>query len=83
MTMKSSLCRLRLAGFRFRIADGYVEAAPASALTQQHRDFIKAHMAEIMNELKAEQQQCDLLTAERAALEIIRQFSNRFEVARQ
>lgn len=75
-----SLYHLRRAGFRLRLNDGGIDAGPADALTETVRNFIKEHRDEITNELRAEQQQRDLMTAERTVKEIMRQFSKHKEL---
>lgn len=53
--MTSSLVKIRESGFSLALVDGGIEIKPASALTQQQRQFLKFHKAEIISELQAEQ----------------------------
>jgi hypothetical protein len=54
--MVSSLAKIRKSGFDVALSDtGNLNIKPASALTQQQRQFLKSHKAEIISELQAEQ----------------------------
>jgi uncharacterized protein YllA (UPF0747 family) len=54
--MTSSLAKIRKSGFDVALSDtGNLSIKPASALTQQQRQFLKSHKAEIISELQAEQ----------------------------
>jgi hypothetical protein len=53
--MITSLAKIRESGFSLALVDGGIEIKPASALTQQQRQFLKSHKAEIISELQAEQ----------------------------
>lgn len=50
-----ALANIREAGFNIKINPAGLEISPASRLTQQQRDFLKNHRAEIIAELNAEQ----------------------------
>ncbi|MDD5461838.1 MAG: hypothetical protein PHG00_09425 [Methylococcales bacterium] len=52
--MTSPLAEIRNSGFSLALANGSLEVKPASALTQQQRQFLKTHKAEIIEELTSE-----------------------------
>jgi isochorismate synthase EntC len=53
--MITSLAKIRKSGFSLALVGDSIEIKPASALTQQQRQFLKTHKAEIISELQAEQ----------------------------
>jgi hypothetical protein len=77
--MKSSLYHLRRAGFTVCLKGGVIAVTPKANVTETVKRFIRTRRDEITNELKAEQQQRELLTAERTVRGIVRQFSNHKE----
>lgn len=50
----AALSKIREAGFHVALVGDGFEIEPASALTQNQRDFLKSHKAEIIEELQAE-----------------------------
>jgi hypothetical protein len=53
----TALSKIRKAGFTLSISNNALSVIPASRLTTKHREFIKQHKAEIIDELKAESDQ--------------------------
>lgn len=76
----SALTKLRNAGYRLELAPGEFLVYPGNRCTATINQFCRDHAQEIGQELERERRQRNLLTAERTASEIIRQFSNHEEI---
>jgi tRNA G18 (ribose-2'-O)-methylase SpoU len=68
----SVLNKIRQAGFTLELSGDGFDVTGIKPLTDEQREFIRSHKAEIINELQAEQQR-DLINAERTTSEIVKQ----------
>jgi hypothetical protein len=50
-----ALTKIKAAGFRLAVVGDRISVKPADKLTEQQRDFLKAHKAEVIAEIRAEQ----------------------------
>jgi hypothetical protein len=62
------LTKIRQAGFTLAVSEGKLLVTPAKKLTDQQREFIKQHKAQIIAELKAAKNDDGLSPQDKAAI---------------